>query len=367
MLVSQLFNPAPIISLKLRTVPTFTNEGDTDEVLIVYADKRAVCIDGASLWVCMRLANAQRNELLQTEQPSLTYKKWAFQSQTEISDLVSCGPASAMPLVPSSFNAVTVTMSKTSYSARFIGVGRPMITFYATSDASRSFSLAGLMANRVTSAVTSAVYSFAKSFWHPTPTPTPPPSAYTDPNSPQTTTIAPPTTIPAILTLSDPHRHVTQIHLCPPSRVTGKSPLAVLADSLGRVMVLDVEEGEVIRMWKGWRGAQVGWIEREVEVGKSKPPPELETTQDAGSAPKKKRRTKLYLVLYAARGVLEVYGMRRGERVAAFNAGVGYRLVQTCSGVVGGAYMPKEARDGWLSQCYLVGGGGEVKRVVVSV
>ncbi|KAJ3278296.1 Rab3 GTPase-activating protein non-catalytic subunit [Borealophlyctis nickersoniae] len=379
LLVSQLFNPAPVISLKLRPVPSI-EAGDAEELLIVYADKKAVSIDGASLWVAIRVGNGQleQSELLRMEQPSLTYKKWQFNTQEQISDLVSCGPAKATPLAPPTFSAATGQIHRTSFNARYIGVGRPMITFYATSDASRSYSLAGLVASRVTSVVSSAVFSL-KSFWGTAP----PPPPVSEP--PSNATLAPATPIPAILTLADTHRHVTSIALSPPSPATGKSPLAVLADSLGRVMVLDVEEGELIRMWKGIRDAQCGWVQvpeesDDEDIFDAPQVVSLERVGRAGSitmdhplaepapaaAPgykRRRRRTHLLLAIFAGRGVLEVYHMRHGPRVAAFNVGTGMRLVQTANGVLGGAFAGAAGES--LATCYLVSPQGDMRKIHV--
>jgi hypothetical protein len=73
--------------------------------------------------------------------------------------------------------------------------------------------------------------------------------------------------------------------------------LAVLSDNFGRIFLLDVEMFVLIRQWKGYRDAQVGWV-----------------------TDSKKRGN--FLVIYApARGLLEIWKCPNGVRVGARNLG----------------------------------------------
>jgi hypothetical protein len=47
------------------------------------------------------------------------------------------------------------------------------------------------------------------------------------------------------------------IWLSPPSY-----QLAVIADNLGRIVLLDLVKGVTLRMWKGYRDAQCGFVDR---------------------------------------------------------------------------------------------------------
>ncbi|KAJ3023195.1 hypothetical protein HKX48_003973 [Thoreauomyces humboldtii] len=286
-------------------------------------------------------------ESFTSDQPALTYKKWAFQRQKTILDLISCGPAASTSIVSPAFNPVTGQFASTRQSARYIGVGSPMITFYGTSEASRSYSLKNV-ANKVTSAVTSAVFSFAKTIWTHTPAsltgaiasastppspkraqPEPPISGSNGAESQLPDNVAPPVVIPALCTLSDPNRQITSVVPSPRDPVTGHSTgLAAMTDNLGRVLLVDVREGEIVRVWKGMRGAQVGWVQDE----------------GVGEEPQ-----GLILAMYAARGALELYTVRHGPRIAAFAVGVDMRLLQCGGGVLGGAY----GGEAWMR------GGGE--------
>lgn len=56
--------------------------------------------------------------------------------------------------------------------------------------------------------------------------------------------------------ICDNQRTGACIWLAPPSY-----QLAVVADMLGRIMLIDIIKGITIRMWKGYRDAQCGFIE----------------------------------------------------------------------------------------------------------
>ncbi|KAJ3171776.1 Rab3 GTPase-activating protein non-catalytic subunit [Geranomyces variabilis] len=355
--MSHLLNPSPIISIKLRAVTAISlvanAEPDADEVLIVHDDKTAVSIDGPSLWMAVKVVAGHREIGEYTEQPSLTYSKWMFSQQREIKDLVSFGPAGATVIAPAAFNPTSGTFAETRQSARFIGVGRPMITFYGTSVSRQSYSLKNV-ASKVSQAVTSAVLSFAKTVWTHTPSSltgattsttvhnAATPSAAEAAAAAAAAAVPPPILVPPICTLSDPQRRVSTITLSPACPRTGRTPpLAALTDNLGRVLLVDVEEGEIIRIWKGMRDAQCGW-------------------QQVWSA--ELARVQLMLVIYTARGVLEVFCVRHGPRRSAVFVGQDMRLVQTAGGVLGAAYGGSSTAL-VLASCLLISPTGVVRPV----
>ncbi|KAG0711257.1 Rab3 GTPase-activating protein non-catalytic subunit [Chionoecetes opilio] len=87
--------------------------------------------------------------------------------------------------------------------------------------------------------------------------------------------------------------------------------LAAITDDLGRVTLLDVQKGIAVRMWKGYRDADCGWVEVEGEWGGRK-------------------RWVTFLLIYAPRrGLLEVWMPQQGPRVAAFNVPKHSRLLYT--------------------------------------
>lgn len=115
-----------------------------------------------------------------------------------------------------------------------------------------------------------------------------------EPSRHQQTEINKPTTI----TMFDKERLANSIVSSPDKR------LAAVTDDFGRVFLLDGTNMIVIRIWKGYRSAQCGWVEVQQD-------PEDPDSPHAS-----------FLVIYAPkRGLLEVWSVQRGPRVAAFNVG----------------------------------------------
>lgn len=81
--------------------------------------------------------------------------------------------------------------------------------------------------------------------------------------------------------------------------------LAAVTDSLGRILLIDIISGVPIRMWKGYREAQCGFI----EVNESK----MKKNNTEG------RRSGLFLVIYAPRkAIIEIWCLQKGPKVATF-------------------------------------------------
>ncbi|KAI6220183.1 hypothetical protein M3Y95_01057800 [Aphelenchoides besseyi] len=88
-------------------------------------------------------------------------------------------------------------------------------------------------------------------------------------------------------------------------------PLMAVCDDMARVLLLDRRTGAVLRVWKGYRSARCAFVES-VESSKND----------------KKPKRALFLVIFAPkRGLLEVFAMQNGPRVAAFNVDPRGRLL----------------------------------------
>lgn len=84
--------------------------------------------------------------------------------------------------------------------------------------------------------------------------------------------------------------------------------LAAVTDSLGRIILVDTTKGLMIRMWKGYREAQCGFMEI-VEARNRK-------DQSSDS-----RRSGLFLIIYAPRkAIMEIWCLQKGPKVATFQA-----------------------------------------------
>ncbi|KAJ8326543.1 hypothetical protein QVD99_006734 [Batrachochytrium dendrobatidis] len=339
LIISQQLHNSRVQSIRARTVVSFDIQ-ESDEILVSYKDKHAISIDGTSLWMAARFG-----QLSTEDAPALSYKKWIFQSQEQVVDIISCGPLSRSVFSPPQFNKLTGEYAPVNYTARYIAVGKPMVALYATTETSRSL-FAGIVPSRVTSAVTSAVFSFAKTLWN---SPNQPSSVANQSKEPSLTT-TPGVVVPAVIVLSDSNRHILSITQAPSSVTTPRSSLAVMSDSLGRVLVLDTDEGEIIRIFKGVRDAQTAWIQVSDQSGRIDRP------------------VLLVLAIYSSRGVLELYLMRFGQRICIANVGTGIRLVQTTSSILGGMYwrLNNPTQIGALASCYLVSSNGEMRKIVLN-
>ncbi|XP_055855736.1 rab3 GTPase-activating protein non-catalytic subunit [Episyrphus balteatus] len=97
--------------------------------------------------------------------------------------------------------------------------------------------------------------------------------------------------------------------------------LAVIADNLDRVILIDCRRGVALRVWKGYRDAQCAFVKVKEKTLKGD---------------KSDRRRALFLIIYAPRmGCLEIWGMQNGPKVAAFTVSKNGMLAYTTHGLMG--------------------------------
>lgn len=104
---------------------------------------------------------------------------------------------------------------------------------------------------------------------------------------------------------------------------------AAVTDNLGRVMLIDCFRGITVRVWKGYREAQCSFVKVT----------EKATKNIATNRPD--RRHALFLVIFAPRrSCIEIWGLQRGQKVAAFTVSKFGQLIynpHTFMGVGGGS------------------------------
>ena len=365
-----------VLTIKVRTPPPvfkIVNRATTNEdedITILFQGGKVVSIDGQSLWMVLRVCDGQRESGIDASRmhTAFTYKKWDMQHQDEVRDIVSLGPSPQHS--DSNFVDLSNTISTTdafpptTATSRYIGVGsQPMFSYYATTESSRPLMSAASMASYVVSRVTTPVFSFAKSWWgssnaspvNRSNSPTPyVPDMHRPPAH-----IEPATVIPSVLHINDTNRRINHISISPPSTSSQRQTLAATSDALGRVILWDTIEGEMIRMWKGVRDAVCGWVEAfEHEIYNTQP-----------STPPK---VLLFLVMYSSkRGFLKIIQMRYGKQVGAFHVGSGWQLVPCGREPLGSSMVSAERRKvtaphighTGLSSCLMIGPDGEVRKV----
>lgn len=104
-----------------------------------------------------------------------------------------------------------------------------------------------------------------------------------------------------------------------------------LTDDLARVSLFDVNSRSVLRIWKGYREAQCGWI---CSKGDLRSP-------DSSATKSNRSVMVLFLVIFAPkRGILEIWTAQNGPRVGAFTVDKRGRLITTSSFILGLPALP---------------------------
>ncbi|MEE6473861.1 hypothetical protein FKM82_010195 [Ascaphus truei] len=343
LLLSQLLNEDPVLQLKCRTYDIPRHPGVTEqheEVSILYPSA-VVTIDGFSLFQSLRAcrnqvarAAASGNENVQP--PPLAYKKWGLQDVDTIVDHASVGVMALSPFdqmktasVLGGFNAAIKSSPPTM--SQYITVGsNPFAGFFFALEGSTQ-PLISHVALAVASKLTSAIFNAARN------------KHEEEPSQKQKPKVEPATPLAVRFGLPDSRRHGESICLSP------CNTLAAVTDDFGRVILLDVGRGLSVRMWKGYRDAQLGWLqvvedlhERESERGHFS---SFGNTQGPN-------RVAQFLVIYAPRrGILEVWSTQQGPRVGAFNVGKHCRLLYPGYKIMG---LNNVTSQGWQPQTYQI-------------
>nr|KAF6302595.1 RAB3 GTPase activating non-catalytic protein subunit 2 [Pipistrellus kuhlii] len=349
LLLAQLLNEDPVLQLKCRTyeIPRHPGVTEQNEELSILYPAAIVTIDGFSLFQSLRAcrnqvakAAASGNENIQP--PPLAYKKWGLQDVDTIVDHASVGIMTLSPFDQmktasniGGFNAA-IKNSPPAMS-QYITVGSNPFTgfFYALEGSTQP--LLSHVALAVASKLTSALFNAASGWlgWK---------SRHEEEAvQKQKPKVEPATPLAVRFGLPDSRRHGESICLSP------CNTLAAVTDDFGRVILLDVARGIAIRMWKGYRDAQIGWVqvvedlhERVPEKGDSSP----------FGSPQGPSRVAQFLVIYAPRrGILEVWSTQQGPRVGAFNVGKHCRLLYPGYKIMG---LNNVTSQSWQPQTYQI-------------
>uniref|UniRef100_A0A4W6CGE5 RAB3 GTPase activating protein subunit 2 (non-catalytic) n=1 Tax=Lates calcarifer TaxID=8187 RepID=A0A4W6CGE5_LATCA len=323
---TELLHEDPVLRLKCRTyeIPRHPGVTEQHEELSILYPAALVTIDGFSLFQSLR---ACRNQVARAaaagsdviQPPPLAYKKWGLQDMDTIVDHSSVGVMTLCVFdqmknasILGGFNA-SVKGSPPAMSQYITVGGGPYTGFYYAVEGS-SQPLLSHVALAVASKLTSALFSAASGWlgWNKN-------KHEEEAVQKQKPKVEPATPLGIRFGLPDSRRHGESICLSPCNILAG------VTDDFGRVTLLDLARGITIRMWKGYRDAQLGWLQVPEERGDREFSP-------SASLP---RRHALFLVIYAPRrGILEIWAMQQGPRVGAFTVGkhcrllyAGYRLM----------------------------------------
>ena len=144
--------------------------------------------------------------------------------------------------------------------------------------------------------------------------------------------ITPPELMICRFGLCDQQRNASNIWLAPGNK------LAVVADNLGRIVLVDCIKGIALRLWKGYRDAQCGFIEVSEKVQK--------TTNSA------EKRRAMFLIIYAPkRKVIEIWSLQNGPKIAAFTASGNGHLIYNTHNLMGVTHSSSKIKYSTAHTC----------------
>ncbi|XP_015784433.1 rab3 GTPase-activating protein non-catalytic subunit isoform X2 [Tetranychus urticae] len=307
LLLSQKISSEPVTNIKINSFFCPYTSGRTrhsdcsknvDEIFVFC---RTVCIiiEGFVFYQTLRSCRnyLARNQGQSIPDPnispefSLRFKRWQFKDFNRILDADNCGSQEISDYDYLVSRSITKGTFANPYNRRnngnlIISAGEDPFVGLRRADETDSTSVLEEMTQAVVNKVKNVLPTFLRSSDKPKPK------------------IDPPLEFSSNLEFYDQYRVGMSITISPTRE------LATVCDDFGRVCLVNLNDGLVIRMWKGYRDAQCGWIES------------YEDSSDIHS------RKALFLCIYAPkRGLLELWRCQHGPRVEAFNVGKSCRLL----------------------------------------
>jgi hypothetical protein len=227
------FKGEKIYEEQFATAPLIRIKNSVNDLSLIYSGI-FVKIDGISMLNFLKKRNSEEND----ENISFTYKKWYLNGQEKINDAIWCKEP---------FNNV-VEFYKSKRGDCIVGIGlKPSLAIYTSKEGQGSFISASKIASKVASKVSNAVFSFAKNyFWGG--------DEEEEPQVKKSEKISNSNPISLNLKIEDHPREMDSITLDP------SSTFALINDNLGRVVIYDLTTSTMMRIFKGYRNAQVSWM-----------------------------------------------------------------------------------------------------------
>lgn len=332
LLLGEQLHNEPVVGLKCQSFRSPKHSGDTglsEEVHVTY--NSVVCVlQGFPLFSTLR---ACRNHLARVQAncddlppiTNLSYKKWGYKSQDIVNDSEVIGTTSV-----NSFDHLMTASICGGYNASYrssapqhnlvLATGkRPFVGFhYALEGGSVPVlsDVAIAMASKLANAIGTAVPWFPLNWGN---------SKHQASLEVSKTSIHEPIEpMTCRFGLSDVTREGYSIISSP------NKALSVILDAMGRVLLIDNKCCIAIRMWKGYRDAQCGWIEVEEEKhsGMHKAFTKFKQTPQLRSA--------FFLVIYAPKkGIIDIWSTQQGPKITTFTASKHGRLLYINYGLLG--------------------------------
>ncbi|KAL6256765.1 hypothetical protein P5V15_011702 [Pogonomyrmex californicus] len=328
LLLEERIHNESVLGIKCQSFSLPKHAGDAgcnEEIYILY--NSGICIlQGFPLFSTLR---ACRNHLAKIQAncddlppiTNLSYKKWAFKNQ----DIANDSEVIGTTLINSFDHLMTASICG-GYNATYrssapqhnlvIATGkRPFVGFHYALEGSNAPVLSDVaiaMASKLANAIGTAVPWFrgnSKNIMSEA-------SKGTIHESVETMTCR--------FGLSDIMREGDCI-VCSPNKM-----FSVISDGMGRVVLASNKKGIAVRMWKGYRDAQCGWI----EVTEERDRGIRRNIEKSGR--KVLLRTALFLVIYAPKkGVIDIWNIQQGPKITTFTASKNGRLLYINYGFLG--------------------------------
>ncbi|KYN05982.1 Rab3 GTPase-activating protein non-catalytic subunit [Cyphomyrmex costatus] len=327
LLEEQIHNES-VVGIKCQSFCLSKHAGDAgsnEEVYILY--NSGVCIlQGFLLFSTLRacrnhLAKVQANCNDLPPVTNLSYKKWTFKNQNIANDSEVIGTTSINSFdhlmtasICGGYNA-TYRSSAPQYNLVLVTGKRPFVGFHYALEGGNAPVLSDVaiaMASKLANVIGTAVPWFRVN------------SKNTTSEIPKNISHESVETMTCRFGLSDIMREGDCI-VCSPNKM-----FSVISDAMGRVILINNKKGIALRMWKGYRNAQCGWIEVTEERDRA-----ICRNVDK-SRRKALLRTALFLVIYAPKkGVIDIWSIQQGPKITTFTASKNGRLLYINYGFMG--------------------------------
>jgi len=359
-LFSQLFHDTPVIEMKCSTFDRWahiSHSGEAvqkDEVTVLHEGNTLVVIDGFSLFQTMRacrsqLAMASASGLQIQDPPPLSCQKWWLSGQQRHAvSHVSVAMGELCPFDRILQYSMDPSMGELKgLVTQYVTLGeKPFMSFYYAAEGNTRpilSQVASVVKNKIQEKASNLIS--AASGWIKWGT-----SVVVAQQPQEAENVKPAPKIPESTTLKvhsvfkDSLRKGVKIVVAP-----GKRGIAAVCDSLARVLLIDLNTRAVLRMWKGYREAQVGFIRA------------YDDTNHRAS-----KKMALFLVIYAPRrGILEIWSCINGPRVGAFNINKNDRLLFPEHGMLGMTFEKSLSSCNMLQCCLLDSNSGSLKHIYI--
>ncbi|KAL7296960.1 hypothetical protein TKK_0009400 [Trichogramma kaykai] len=362
LLLEEQLHSESIVNIKCQSYRTPRNSGETgtqEEIYILY--NTVICIlQGFTLFSTLRayrnhLARVKANYDVEPPAANLVCKKWCFKNHDFINDTEVIGSTSVNIfdhlMTASVCGGFTANYrSSAPQHSLVMAIGkRPYIGFHYALEGGAAPVLSDVaiaMASKVANAIGAAVPWFRSSS-----------KSLGSQDKIKGVLSDPPEPMTCRFGLSDIMREGDTIVVSP------NKLLSVVTDVMGRVILVDNKQGIAIRMWKGYRRAECGWIEALEEKQSTSVKGFHGKNSTSNSS---RRRTALFLVIYAPKkGVIDIWSVQYGHKITTFSASKKGRLLYTNYGLCGLNNTSIASGNQALHPCVFIDPLGGIREITV--